>query len=95
MNQIKLFPFLVQVRTNLISVSLELATNAHREAFAEAPIDVIRSCCDKLADVADQVPIVKERLDYGLRQSRKGWIMGRDSQGQACVTLSAQMANSV
>lgn len=34
----------IKVRTTLISLSLELATNAHREAFAEQPIDVIRSC---------------------------------------------------
>jgi len=44
-----------KVRTTLISLSLELATNTHREAFAEQPIDVVRDCCDKLADVADQV----------------------------------------
>ena len=43
------------VRTNLISLSLELATNAQRDTFAEQPMDVIRSCCDKLAALADKV----------------------------------------
>ena len=43
------------VRTTLISLSLELATNAQRDTFAEQPMDVIRSCCDKLALLADKV----------------------------------------
>ena len=43
------------VRTTLISLSLELATNAQRDTFAEQPMDVIRSCCDKLAGLADKV----------------------------------------
>jgi hypothetical protein len=43
------------VRTTLISLSLELATNAQRDTFAEQPMDVIRSCCDKLAHLADKV----------------------------------------
>ena len=43
------------VRTSLISLSLELATNAQRDTFAEQPMDVIRSCCDKLAALADKV----------------------------------------
>merc|ERR1719411_719138 len=43
------------VRTTLISLSLELATNAQRDTFAEQPMDVIRSCCDKLASLADKV----------------------------------------
>jgi len=43
------------VRTTLISLSLELATNAQRDTFAEQPMDVIHSCCDKLAHLADKV----------------------------------------
>ena len=43
------------VRTTLISLSLELATNTQRDTFAEQPLDVIRSCCDKLAQLADRV----------------------------------------
>ena len=43
------------VRTTLISLSLELATNAQRDTFAEQPLDVIKSCCDKLAILADRV----------------------------------------
>jgi len=43
------------VRTTLISLSLELATNAQRDTFAETPLDVIKSCCDKLANLADKV----------------------------------------
>ncbi len=31
-----------RVRTTLISLSLELATNAQRDTFAEQPVDVIR-----------------------------------------------------
>ena len=36
-------------------MSLELATNAQRDTFAETPLDVIKSCCDKLANLADKV----------------------------------------
>jgi len=43
------------VRTTLISLSLELATNAQRDTFAETPLDVIKSCCDKLGNLADKV----------------------------------------
>ncbi len=34
-----------RVRTTLISLSLELATNAQRDTFAEQPVDVIRFVC--------------------------------------------------
>jgi len=43
------------VRATMIRLSLELATNAQRDTFAEAPVDVICACCDKLAQLADQV----------------------------------------
>jgi len=43
------------VRTTLISLSLELATNAQRDTFAETPLDVIKSCCDKLGALADKL----------------------------------------
>lgn len=36
-------------------MSLELATNAQRDTFAETPLDVIKSCCDKLGNLADKV----------------------------------------
>jgi len=44
-----------QTRATMIRLSLELATNAQRDTFAEAPMDVICACCDKLAQLADQV----------------------------------------
>ena len=43
------------MRTTLISLSLELATNAQRDTFAEQPLDVIKSCCDKLAILVDRM----------------------------------------
>ena len=36
-------------------MSLELATNAQRDTFAETPLDVIKSCCDKLGTLADKL----------------------------------------
>ena len=38
---------------------MELATNAQRDTFAETPLDVIKSCCDKLGTLADKLIQVK------------------------------------
>ena len=36
-----------------VSLGIELATNAQRDAFAENPVETIQKCCLKLADYSD------------------------------------------
>lgn len=43
------------VNRSFVSLGIELATNAQRDTFAENPMDVIKKCCLKIADVCDQV----------------------------------------
>ena len=39
--------------TKMINVGIELATNAQRDTFAENPMEVIKNCCQCLADLSD------------------------------------------
>ena len=39
--------------TKMINVGIELATNAQRDTFAENPMEVIKNCCQYLADLSD------------------------------------------
>jgi hypothetical protein len=38
---------------SFVSVGIELATNAQRDTFAEKPIEVIKACCKRLAELSD------------------------------------------
>lgn len=43
------------ITRSYVSLGIELATNAQRDTFAENPVDVIKKCCLKLADVSETV----------------------------------------
>uniref|UniRef100_T1IM37 Connector enhancer of kinase suppressor of ras 2 n=1 Tax=Strigamia maritima TaxID=126957 RepID=T1IM37_STRMM len=59
-------PFLGQkqyaaIKNLLLHLSIELATNAVRDRFAEKPIDVIKNCCLRVSDICDK--IIQESQD--------------------------------
>ena len=42
-------------------MGIELATNAQRDTFAEEPMEVIKTCCQKIADYSDS--LIKDSFD--------------------------------
>lgn len=48
-------PIYQDLRTELLSHGLNIATSAQRDRFAERPVDEIRQHCKDLADLADKV----------------------------------------
>ncbi|KAG5898199.1 hypothetical protein JTB14_005579 [Gonioctena quinquepunctata] len=48
-------------KTNLLQLSFEMATSAHRGIFSEKPVCTIRKICEKLAKIADH--IIQEIMD--------------------------------
>lgn len=64
-------------KSNLLKYSLEIATCAQRDRFAERPVEEIRTSCGKLADIADGIiqdiadPLVLQPASLDLATLRK------------------------
>lgn len=65
---------------SFVNLGIELATNAQRDTFAERPMDVIKVCCMKLADLSDTLirdvddPLILQpaSLDVATAKKRPG-----------------------
>lgn len=64
-------------KTDLLKYSLEIATCAQRDRFAERPVEEIRTSCGKLAAIADEIiqdisdPLILQPASLDLATLRK------------------------
>lgn len=53
-------------KTQLLELSFEMATSAHRDRFSEQPNRTIRNICETLAKMADSIIQVRLRAKLSL-----------------------------